>query len=82
MLDEAKVREADVSDGSKVRWGHNKHIRDLKRRIEDLTRWRDKCSKGSENRANYSRLIQKLKSELKSAQAAAEKAKKKKSPKR
>lgn len=75
QLEVKKMREADVSDGSKVKWGHSKHIRDLKKRIDDLTVWRDKHKKGSEVRANYSRIIQKLKSELKSAQEASEKKK-------
>lgn len=82
LLVEARVREADISDGSKVKWGHSKQIRDLKKRIEDLSKWRDKHAKGSETRANYSRLIQRLKSELKSALAAAEKKKKTQRPKR
>jgi hypothetical protein len=77
MVTESKVREADVSDGSKVKWGHNKHVKDLRKRIDDLTAWRDKRAKGSETRAEYSRLIQRLKGELKSAVAAAEKKKKK-----
>lgn len=80
LIAEAKVREADVSDGSRVKWGHNKQITDLKKRIEDLSKWRDKHSKGSEVRSNYSRLIQRLKGELRSAQAAAEKKKKKSKP--
>jgi len=81
LLSETRVREADVSDGTKVNWGHGKHIRDLRHRIEELGKWRDRCSRGSESRANYTRLIQKLKSELKSAEATAEKNKKKRSSK-
>ena len=37
--------------------------------------WRDKQKRGSENRANYSRVVQKLKNELKSAKIYAEKRK-------
>lgn len=72
---ESKLREADVSDGTRVPAGSDKHIDDLKSRISDLVRWRDKEKKGTENRANYSRLINKLKSQLRSAERIAEKRK-------
>jgi hypothetical protein len=61
------VREADVSDGSRVPHGSPKHVKDLERRIADLLTWRNKQKRGSEARANYSRLISKLKGELASA---------------
>lgn len=67
LIAEKKIREADISDGSKVPHGSNEHIKDLKNRISDLTRWRDRQKKGSEARANYARLLNRLKSELKSA---------------
>ena len=73
QLEEGRMREADVSDGSKVPHGSEKHVKDLEVRISDLTRWRDKQRKGSESRANYARLISRLKAELRSAQRAAAK---------
>lgn len=72
---EAKVREADVSDGSRVPHGSSKHVKDLEARIASLTGWRDKQKRGSEARANYSRLISRLKGELASAKRAATKKK-------
>lgn len=78
VLLETRLREADVSDGSKVPVGSKKHIEDLGHRIADLVRWRDKEKKGSESRANYTRLINKLRSQLKSAERIAEKQKEKK----
>lgn len=63
---EAKIREADVTDG-KAEWGSPDHISDLEMRIVDLSRWRDKQRRGSEARANYSRLVSRLKAELASA---------------
>jgi len=77
LVVERKMREADVSDGSRVPHGSSKHIKDLETRIADLTRWRDKQRKGSEARANYTRVIQRLKAELTSARKANEKSKKK-----
>lgn len=74
---EKKIREVDVSDGSKVPHGSDKHVKDLEVRIADLSRWRDKQRRGSEARANYSRLISRLKGELSSARRQAAKAKKK-----
>lgn len=70
-LFEARVREADISDGSRVPHGSSKHVKDLTKRISDLTAWREKQKRGSEARANYSRLIARLKSELASAQRKA-----------
>jgi hypothetical protein len=69
---ETRLREVDVTDG-KVPHGSEKHVRDLETRIEDLSKWRDRQRRGSEARANYSRLISRLRAELKSAQRAAQK---------
>jgi hypothetical protein len=72
LVVEARLREVDVTDGTAPH-GSEKHISDLKGRIEDLTKWRDRQRRGSEARANYSRLIARLRTELKSAQRAAQK---------
>lgn len=74
LVVEQKMREADISDGSRVPHGSTKHVKDLEVRIADLSRWRDKQRRGSEARANYSRLISRLKGELASARRAAAKA--------
>ncbi len=73
LLIESRIREADTTEG-KAPWGSQEHIDDLEMRIIDLARWRDKQRRGSEARANYSRLISKLKSELASAKRHAQKA--------
>lgn len=73
LLVERRVREADVSDGSRVPHGSSKHVKDLEIRIGSLVSWRDRQKRGSEARANYSRLIQRLKGELASARRAAAK---------
>lgn len=75
LVVERKMREADVSDGSRVPHGSSKHVKDLESRISSLVQWRDKQKRGSEARANYSRLISRLKGELSSARRAAMKAK-------
>lgn len=64
LILEKKIKEADVSDGSKVPFGSQEHIQDLERRILDLSRWRNLQKRGSEARANYSRIISRLKNEL------------------
>lgn len=66
VIESQKIREADTTDG-KVPWGSQAHIDDLNRRIADLSSWRNKQPRGSAARENYSRLIGRLKSELKSA---------------
>lgn len=67
VIEEGRMREADVSDGTKVPWGSKQHVLDLQKRITDLTAWRNRQKKGTEARANYSRLISRLKGELNSA---------------
>jgi len=69
---ESRIREADVTDG-KAEWGSDKHVTDLQYRIEDLIKWRDRQRKGTETRANYARLITRLRAELKSAMRQAAK---------
>jgi hypothetical protein len=66
LVVEARLREVDVTDGTALH-GSEKHISDLQTRIEDLTKWRDRQRRGSESRANYARLIARLRAELKSA---------------
>lgn len=73
LLVEKRVREADVSDGTRVPHGSAKHVKDLEARIASLTMWRDKQRRGSEARANYARVINRLKSELASAKRVAAK---------
>jgi hypothetical protein len=75
LMVERKIRETEVSDGSIVPHGSSKHIKDLEIRIADLSKWRNKQRRGSEARANYSRLISRLKSELVSARRSSEKVK-------
>jgi hypothetical protein len=70
LVVEKKVREADVTGGKKVRYGSKKHVKDLEGRIRELDSWRQKHKKGSEHRANYSRVINRLKNELQAAKRA------------
>ena len=72
---EKKIRETDISDGSRVPHGSAKHVKDLESRIASLTQWRDKQRRGTEARANYSRLISRLRGELASARRYAAKQK-------
>lgn len=66
VLDEARLREAEVSlsDGSNVPYASKEHIRDLERRIEELIFWKDKSKRGTDARANYARVISRLKGDL------------------
>lgn len=75
LIVEKRVREADHSSGKKVPYGSSKHVSDLKRRIKELSGWREKHKRGSEKRAHYTRLIHTLKQELSSAERASEKQK-------
>lgn len=66
VVESHKIREADIT-GGKAPWGSQEHIEDLNRRIDDLSSWRNRQPRGSAARENYSRLISRLKAELKSA---------------
>jgi hypothetical protein len=72
---EQKKRPAELSGGRISEWGSDDHISDLEHRIQEMCYWRDKQKKGSESRANYSRVVQKLKTELRSAKLHAERIK-------
>lgn len=67
LLVEKKIREADVSDGTKAKWGSKKHIADLKRRLKEAEYWRDKQKKGSEKRSYYKGVVNDIKRQLKNA---------------
>ena len=67
LIVERKIREVELSDGNTVRHGSRKHVKDLERRIADLKRWRSKERKGSDARANYSRVIARLTQQLNAA---------------
>ena len=67
LLREERLRETDITDGSRVPFGSSEHTVDLEMRIADLERWRDRQRRGSEARANYARLIARLRNELRAA---------------
>lgn len=64
-LQESKIREAEISGGKRVKHGGREHKTDLKRRIKELEWAAKKHKRGSEARANYTRIISRLKRELK-----------------
>lgn len=66
LVIETRLREVDITDG-KASLGSDEHVTDVQNRIESLLKWRDRQRKGTEARANYSRLITRLRAELKSA---------------
>lgn len=67
LLVEKKIREADISDGQKAKWGSRKHVSDLKRRLKEAEYWRDKQKKGSEKRAHYRNVVNDIKRQLSAA---------------
>lgn len=72
LLLEKRMREAQLSGNKVSPWGSSEHIADLETRIADMISWRDRQRKGSEVRANYSRIVQRLRSELRSARRNSE----------
>ena len=74
-LVERRIREAELSDGSKSPWGSKEHVRELRASIADLERYRNQQRRGSDARATYTRALQRLKAQLRSAENAAAKQK-------
>jgi len=67
VLEEGRIREADITGDRKVPWGCKDHISDLEQRFADAEYWRNKYPRGSAKRAHYQTILTHLKSELKSA---------------
>jgi len=67
LIVEKRIKEADVSDGTKAKWGSRKHISDLKKRLKEAEYWRDKQKKGSEKRAYYKGVVNDIRHQLKNA---------------
>jgi len=66
-LKEGKIREAEISGDRKVPWGCETHVKDLEKRVSDVTYWRDKFPRGSAKRYHWGAVLKQLKEELKSA---------------
>lgn len=54
--------------GADVVWGTDEHINDLRTTINSLSVWRDAQRRGSSKRADYQRMINRLKGELRSVE--------------
>jgi len=63
-LVEKKTRKVEISGGQTTSFASDKHLKDLEKRVAEMTRWRDKEKRGSEARANYSRILNRIKREL------------------
>ena len=72
ILNESRLREAEISGDRKVPWGSEDHINDLENRCSDVEYWRDKYPRGSAKRDHYGNVLKHLKNELKSAKKTAE----------
>jgi len=67
ILDESKIREAEITGDRRVPWGSEEHISDLEHRCSDVEYWRNKHPRGSAKRSHYQSILSDLKNELKSA---------------
>ena len=67
VLEEGRMREADIAGDRKVPWGSDDHVSDLEKRCSDAEYWRSKHAKGSAKRSHYQTVLSHLKNELKSA---------------
>jgi len=67
MLEEHRIREADIAGDRRVPWGSDDHIADLETRCSDAEYWKGKYPRGSAKRSHYQSILSHLKNELKSA---------------
>ena len=67
ILEFKNLGEVDLPDGSTTKYGSKEHINDIQSNIDNMTRLRNRHKKGSAARENYSRVIARLKNELKKA---------------
>ena len=67
VLEEGRLREAEISGDRTVQWGSNDHIDDLEKRCIDTAYWRNKYPRGSAKRSHYQTVLSHIKNELKSA---------------
>ena len=72
VLEEGRIREAEISGDRKVPWGCKDHIDDLEKRVVDAEYWRNKHPRGSAKRYHWGTVLKQLKEELKSARKTAE----------
>ena len=67
VLEEGRIREAEITGDRRVPWGSDEHVADLEQRCADAEYWRNKYPRGSEKRSHYRNVLTHLKNELKSA---------------
>lgn len=72
VLEEGRIREADISGDRRVPWGCKDHVEDLENRISDAEYWRNKHPRGSVKRYHWGTVLRQLKEELKSAKKIAQ----------
>jgi len=72
ILEESRIREAQISGDRKVPWGSKEHLSDLEERCVNAEYWRNKHPRGSAKRDHYGTILKHLKNELKSARKTAQ----------
>jgi hypothetical protein len=72
ILQESRIREAEITGDRKVPWGSEDHVSDLENRCANVEYWRNKYPRGSAKRDHYGTVLKHLKNELKSAKKAAQ----------
>ncbi len=72
VLQEGRIREADITGDRKVPWGSQEHISDLEKRCSDAEYWRNKYPRGTVKRYQWGNVLRQLKEELKSARKTAQ----------
>jgi len=72
VLQESRIREAEITGDRKVPWGSEDHISDLQTRCSNAEYWRNKYPRGSVKRYHWGSVLRQLKEELKSAKRSAD----------
>ena len=64
MLVERADKDVELFSGTSVPYYSDEHIDDLLRRLDELDRWRKRYRRGTDARATCTRMIQRLRVEL------------------
>lgn len=71
LLREARhMREVELPNGNTTQWSSDEYVAELQRCIRDISFWRDRSPRNTARRTDYTRAVQRLKSDLSSAMKA------------
>lgn len=72
LVVEGRLRETQLTDGTTVEWGSERHLAELERQLAEIQHKVQSSPRGSSRRADFKRAGSRIREELKSARRHAE----------